>query len=111
MRRHFWDVHPKDLVVVPLEGQYQHCYQCSMQVSPFYPRHVTTKECKVGVEQRRQREVAITLALALRQEFSIHRDVLEQVEVFKYLGYLLTQDDDDIRAIHAQLWKARGTRV
>ena len=23
MRRHFWDVHPKDLVVVSLEGQYQ----------------------------------------------------------------------------------------
>jgi len=31
------------------------------------------------------------------------------VEVFKYLGRLLVQDDDDIQAIHAQLRKARGT--
>jgi hypothetical protein len=31
------------------------------------------------------------------------------VEVFKYLGRLLAQDDDDIQAIRAQLQKARGT--
>jgi hypothetical protein len=31
------------------------------------------------------------------------------VEVFKYLGYLFTQDDDDIQAIRAQLRKARAT--
>ena len=80
-----------------------------MQVSPFYPRHVTTKECKVGEEQRRQREATVTSALALRQDFSIHGDVLEQVEVFKYLGRLLAQDNNDIRAICAQLKKARGT--
>jgi len=44
-----------------------------------------------------------------RQHFSVHGEVLERVEVFKYLGRLLAQDDDDIRAIRAQLWKARGT--
>jgi hypothetical protein len=48
-------------------------------------------------------------ALALRQEFSIHRDVLERVEVFKYLGRLLAQDDDDIGAIRAQLQKSLAT--
>ena len=31
------------------------------------------------------------------------------MEVFKYLGRLLAQDDDDIQAICAQLRKARGT--
>jgi hypothetical protein len=31
------------------------------------------------------------------------------VEVFKYLGCLLAQDDDDIKAIRAQLRKARAT--
>jgi hypothetical protein len=31
------------------------------------------------------------------------------VEVFKYLGRVLAQDDDDIQAIRPQLWKARGT--
>ena len=80
-----------------------------MQVDPRYPRHQYTQECQVGVERKKQREATVTLALALRQQFSVHGDVLEQVEVFKYLGRLLAQDDDDIQAIHAQLRKARAT--
>jgi hypothetical protein len=63
----------------------------------------------VGVERKKQREAAVTLALALQQQFSVHGDVLERVEVFKYLGSLLAQDDDDIQTIRAQLWKARAT--
>jgi hypothetical protein len=47
--------------------------------------------------------------LALRQQFSVHGEALERVEVFKYLGRLPAQDDDDIQAIRAQLRKARGT--
>ena len=80
-----------------------------MQVDLRYHRHPYTKECQVGVEWRKQREAAVTSALALRQQFSVHGDVLEQVEVFKYLGRLLAQDHDDIRAIHAQRQKARAT--
>jgi hypothetical protein len=48
-------------------------------------------------------------ALALRQQFSVHGEVLEQVEVLKNLGCLLAHDDDDIKAISAQLQKARAT--
>jgi hypothetical protein len=73
------------------------------------PPSVHTKECQVGVERKKQREAAVTPALALRLQFSVHGDVLEQVGVFKYLGCLLAQDDNDIRAIHAQVRKARAT--
>ena len=62
----------------------------------------------MGVERRQQREAAVTSALALRQQFSVNGEALERVEVFKYLGRLLAQDDDDIQAIRAQLRKARG---
>ncbi len=34
--------------------------------------------------------------------------MLECVEVFKYLGHLLTQDNDNAQAIQQQLQKARG---
>jgi hypothetical protein len=54
-------------------------------------------------------EAAVTSALDLRQQFSVNGEALERVEVFKYLGRLLAQDDDDIQAIRAQLRKARGT--
>ncbi len=55
--------------------------------------------CQLGVERRVQREAAVSSALALRRQFTIHGDVLEHVEVFKYLGRLLAQDDDDAQAV------------
>ena len=48
-------------------------------------------------------------ALALRQQFSVQGDMLERVKVFKYLGCLMSQDDDDIQAICTQMQKARAT--
>ena len=80
-----------------------------MQVDPRYACHQYTKECQVGVERQKKREAAVTSALALWQQFSVHWDVLEQVEVLKCLGCLLVQNDDDIQAIRAQLQKARTT--
>jgi hypothetical protein len=109
MRRHFQDVHPKDLVKVPKEGKFGRCIRCRMQVDPRYPRHQYTKECQMGVERKKQREAAVASALALRHQFSVHGEALERVKVFKYLGRLLAQDDDDIQAIRAQLRKARAT--
>jgi hypothetical protein len=108
MRRHFRDVHPLDLVRVPSEGSFSRCERCAMQVNPVYPRHVQMKECKVWVERQRQRETAISSALALRQQFTVRGDVLKRMEVFKYLGQMLAQDNDDVRAVQAQLQKARA---
>ena len=70
-----------------------------MQVKPAFPCHIRTKECQIGVERRAQRESAVALALALRRQFTVHGDALERVEVYKYLGRLLAQDDDDVQAI------------
>jgi hypothetical protein len=109
MRQHFLDVHPLDLVMVPKEGRYARCERCGMQVNPIYPCHQYSKECQVGVERCKQRETAISSALALRQQFTVHGDVLERVEVFKYLGWMMAQDDNDIQAIRVQLRKARAT--
>jgi hypothetical protein len=84
-----------------------------MQTNPWYLAHNNTKECRVGTERRHQRDMAVQSALALRQQFTVHGDVLELVKVFRYLGRLLSQDDDDIQAMRSQLRKARGmqTRV
>jgi hypothetical protein len=61
------------------------------------------------VEWKHQREMAVASALALLQQFLVCSDVLEWVKVFKYLGHLMSQDDDDIQAILAQMRKARAT--
>jgi hypothetical protein len=109
MRRHFRDVHPKDLVELQHEGFYPRCEWCRMQCNPSYPTHINTKECRAGTERRHQRDMAVRSALALCEQFYIHDQVLERVEVFKYLGRLLAQDDDDIQAVRAQIRKARAT--
>jgi hypothetical protein len=77
-----------------------------MQGNTAYPRHIRTQECQTGVEQKLQRELAVRSALALRRQFSVHGYVLECVEVFKYLGDLLAQDDNNAQAIQQQLQKA-----
>jgi hypothetical protein len=80
-----------------------------MQVHPLYPCHWLSKECQVGVERRGQREAAVTAALVLRQQFTIHGDVLERVEVYKYLGQMMAQNNNDTQAVRAQLRKACAT--
>jgi hypothetical protein len=74
-----------------------------MQVNPLYPHQIFLNEYQVGVEWKKQREGAVTLALTLRQQFSVNGKVLKQVDLFKFLGRLLAQDEGDIQAIHTQL--------
>ncbi len=53
--------------------------------------------------------MAVASALALRCQFTVHGDALEKVEVVKYLGRMMAQDNNDIQAMRHQLCKARGT--
>jgi hypothetical protein len=80
-----------------------------MQVNPLYHRHWCSKECQVRVEHCKQRETAVSSALALCQQLTIRGDVLKRVEVYKYLGRLMAQGNNNIQAIRAQIWKARAT--
>jgi hypothetical protein len=56
-----------------------------MQVTFAYPRHTCTNECAMGMTRQQQQEAAVASALALCHQFTVHRDALEKVEVFKYL--------------------------
>jgi hypothetical protein len=53
--------------------------------------------------------MAVASVSALRQQFLVRGDVLGQVEVFKNLGRIMSQDDDNIQAIKAQMRKAHTT--
>ncbi len=48
-------------------------------------------------------------ALALCCQFTVHGDALEKVEVFKYLGRMMAQDNNNVQAMRHQPRKARGT--
>jgi hypothetical protein len=38
-------------------------------------------------------------ALALHCQFTVYGDALEKVDVFKYLGRMMAQDDKDVQAV------------
>ncbi len=105
MRRHFRDLHPRDTVTVPKEGRiYPRCGHCRIQVNPRYTGHWKMESCDIGTERKSQCKAAIDSAIALRCNFKVHGEVLEKVEVFKYLGHLLVaQDDDDVQAVRLQI--------
>ena len=42
--------------------------------------------CMAGTARRHQQHMAVRLTLALRQQFTVHGDVLKRVKVFQYLG-------------------------
>jgi hypothetical protein len=69
--------------VVKKEGRYPRCPHCSMQVDPWYPARINMQECRMGTARRHQRDMAVRSALALRQQFTVHGDVLERVKVFR----------------------------
>jgi hypothetical protein len=106
--RHLRDLHPFNKVVVSTEWYFPQCERCAMQVNPVYPRHIRTQECQTRVEQKLQRESVVHSASALRRQFLVHGDMLERVEVFKYLGRLLVQDEDEAQAVQQHLQKSQG---
>jgi hypothetical protein len=71
LRRHFRDLHPKDTVEIPREGNFPWCKHCTMQCNPRYPRHIHTQVCLLGAEQRTQRVLAVLVALVLRKLFHV----------------------------------------
>ncbi len=51
------------------------------------------------MERRTQRDSAVLVALALHKLFHVEEEVLEKVGLFRYLGWILAQDNDDIWAV------------
>jgi hypothetical protein len=63
----------------------------------------------MGMARQQQQEAAVASALALCCQFTVHWDALEKVKVFKYLGRMMAQDNNNAQAMQYQLRKARGT--
>ena len=108
LRQHFQVRHTNDLVSIAGEGFFPQCERCGMQVNPTATRHRFTKVCQLGHERKLQHEAAANFVVALRQEFTVYGDVLERVEVYKYLGRLLAFDDTDTQVVRSNLNKTGG---
>ncbi len=108
LHHHFEDLHPKGTVEISREGNFPQCEHCTMQCNPWYLLHIHTQVCLLGAEHWTQQDSAVLAALALRKLFHVEGEVLEKVDLFRYLGRILAQDDDDVRPIRQQTKKACG---
>jgi hypothetical protein len=79
-----------------------------MQINPIVTEHWKTESCALGTDRRVQCKAAVTSALTLHCTFLVHGEVLERVKVFKYLGRLLAQEDNNAQAVRQQVCKARA---
>ena len=65
-----------------------------------------SETCKEGHRRKLQREAYRCYALSLNKKFTAYRQELERVEFFKYLGRILTYDNNDIQDVRSNLNKA-----
>jgi hypothetical protein len=112
LRCHFLMRHPQDLVCFPIEGSQPlpKCKRCGLQtpVVDLNGGHHRTELCQWGWEKKRQHVAAVRSQEALERSFTAYGEELERVEVFKYLGRLITYNDADNQAMGLNLRKARG---
>ena len=106
--RHFCFMHPRADIVITEDGILPKCSLCGMRVSGDISKHQTSYTCKKG-SYRRQNEIKQDQQFqANNVKFYIGGEELERVHHFKYLGRILTENDDDTMCIEGNLKKARG---
>jgi hypothetical protein len=111
LRAHFMYRHVCDTIVILDEGSYPHprCLSCDMFVPRpgVYTTHPRTAMCLAGADRKRQRLALERARSAGECKFTAYGTPLESVQEFKYLGRLLSSNDNDWPAVHKNLSKAR----
>ena len=105
MRVHFFHRHVRDTVIILDEGNLSHplCPCCKMLVTwlALNGRGLDTAQCVYGVEWKHRR---------LKEEeraFQAYGKPMETITSFKYLGQVLTTEEEYLPAVAGNLIKAR----
>jgi hypothetical protein len=89
------------------------CRRCGMQVAWSAigtPAHEGSKTCRCMAAQRAQHQTAAAGMRAAGLRFTAYgTDELRNVDRFKYLGRVLSYDENDVPAMRRNLKKARAT--
>lgn len=110
MRRHFQHRHPQDTIIIEGEGRFPRCESCGMFVNPISlgnGSHQRSKLCRKGKQRRENEQRNLICMRATRQTFHLQDRQIEMVQNFRYLGRLVTTNDDDWAAMTWNLGKAR----
>jgi hypothetical protein len=111
LRVHFMHRHARDTLVILEEGSFPNprCEYCDMFVPrpAIHTTHPRTAMCRKGADRKRQRLAKEDARRATEHVLMARGEPLESVSIFKYLGRLLSSNDDDWPAVHRNLSKAR----
>jgi Reverse transcriptase (RNA-dependent DNA polymerase) len=108
MRKHFRARHIDDIIIIRQEGLLPQCQECGLfQKNVNSSQHLNSEECKKYAEIRRNTYLDKCYAAAENVCFNINDEEIKKVNQFKYLGRILSDNDDDMIAIEKQLMKAK----
>lgn len=100
---------PRISSAFPIEGSQPlpKCKRCGLQMpeEDLNGGHHRTELCQRGWERKQQHEAAVRSQESLGCSFTAYGEELERVEVFKYLGWLIANDDADTQAMQSNLRK------
>lgn len=109
MRQHFIHRHFHDKIIIMEEGSLERCHLCGMFCTPLLlaGRHQESTVCKKGAKQNQQKQLDLQCIRAFRRTFQIQDQLIKTVQNFRYLGRIITSNDNDWIAAHSNLRKAR----
>jgi hypothetical protein len=109
MRRHFRARHVEHTIVIQEEGPLLRCTACGLFQRDVGWKHQQSEDCKRWTKSLNGRKrSAENAAKVQKTTFTVNNAPIENVTSFKYLGRILTQNDNDTAAIEGNLLKARN---
>ena len=106
MYRHFAWKHPEKDISIDDDGLLPKCPKCKMHCLDM-EKHLRSKTCEKIFTRRRNEDLQDKQVMADEIKFYIQGEEIERVREFKYLGRILTNNDDDTKCIDNALAKAR----
>jgi hypothetical protein len=108
MRKHFRNRHPDDIIWIAEEGLIPQCPHCCLfQANSQTPQYQNSNDCRKHSNTKQKRRQEITQQAARNVKFYIGNGQIKKVNQFKYLGRIITTNNNDLQAVEEQLGKAR----
>ena len=104
---HFCLMHPHADIIINEDGELPKCQKCGMRVTDL-AKHTDSFTCKRGAPRHSNEVKQDKQSEANDVKFYVDGNEIERVCYFKYLGRVLTEDDNDTMCIDYNLRKARG---
>ena len=90
----------EDIIIINEEGLLPQCVQCGIFQS---------NDCKRYAQVKNNKRLDRCNKAATNVKFQLNGNDIKKVDDFKYLGRIIDNTDDDLKAVENQLKKARAT--